>query len=380
MYVCAAETLSGKLTRTACQDSAPDVYETFPTAKSTHSPSDDLGAESDPDKVDVPSSDAIDTGSVSATRAAERFRATRPAFLDAESFGLHGTVAQSESLFSRLFRLQQEAKDLQRALTERVNTRSEPANAASMLTQLEHLEQHIRHMRTTAHQEHPHDITQAMVDALQHIPPSHETRTQPVAHFPPSHHDGMSTQHLAVWDERLSALERRLGLHVTKEDVPLIETVKRLEAHMQLLTQPRHLDTIVARAKALASELERVDERRKQFSAAAEEEDALAKLDELYAMQKRIEPLEPLAPAILSRLQTLAPLHSAAAHFHTSLADVEAQQTALQTRQTELQALLHKVEQSLQENQAVTQRNMQSLMTRLDALRAAPAVEHDAGT
>lgn len=327
-------------------DTAPDVYETNPPERpEVTSVGLDDDAESD---TDVPApSDAIDTRSVNAAHAANAFRSSRPSFLAADSYELTGTAAEKESPLARLMRLQQETRELQHVLTQ---SEAPPANAASMLSQLHHLERHIQKMREASSQLNARDLTQSMLDALQCIP---ETQRD---------------TGIAPWAERVTALEQRLGVNVTQTDVPLAETVKRLETRMQLLTQPRHLDTIVARAKALSSELERVDERRKQFAVAAEEDDALAKLDELYALQSRIEPLEPLAPALLTRLQTLEKLHASAANFHTSLASVEAQQTKIQGRFSELESLLQKAERSMEENQAVTQRNLESLTTRLDAL------------
>lgn len=327
-------------------DTAPDVYETHPQKEEGHVLNEDEDGESDPGASTA--SDAIDTHSVNAAQAAEKFRST---YLMPESYELHGTAAGTESTLARFMRLEQETRELERILMDgegRTNT------TTSMLTQLQNLERRIQRMRVDAKHADPRDVTQAMIDALQEVPEPVSAPSIP------------SATRMSIWDERLTALESRLGVKALQSDVPLADIISRMEQEMQLLTQPRHLDTIVARAKAVCSELEHVDERRKHF--AKDDDDALAKLSELYALQSRIEALEPLAPALLARLQTLAPLHAAASEFHTSLSQVEAKQATLQTRHADLQTLLQKLEQRMQENQAITQRNLQSLMTRLDTV------------
>ena len=249
-------------------------------------------------------SDAIDTHSVNATQAAEKFRST---YLTPESYELHGTAGGTESTLARYMRLEHEVRELERILTAR---QGDTSTTPSMLAQLQTLERRIQRMRDDARHADPRDLTQAMIDALQQVPEPVSAQSVP------------SATHMSAWDERLTALESRLGVQALQSDVPLADTIHRLEQQMQLLTQPRHLDTIIARAKAVCSELEHVDERRRHF--ANDDDEALAQVRELYALQSRIEPLEPLAPALLARLQTLAPLHSAASEFHTSLSQVEA--------------------------------------------------------
>ena len=328
-------------------DTAPDVYETHPQKEGARFMSDDDDdRESNTDAATT--SDAIDTHSVNATQAAEKFRST---YLTPESYELHGTAGGTESTLARYMRLEHEVRELERILTAR---QGDTSTTPSMLAQLQTLERRIQRMRDDAKHADPRDLTQAMIDALQQVPEPVSAQSVP------------SATHMSAWDERLTALESRLGVQALQSDVPLADTIHRLEQQMQLLTQPRHLDTIIARAKAVCSELEHVDERRRHF--ANDDDEALAQVRELYALQSRIEPLEPLAPALLARLQTLAPLHSAASEFHTSLSQVEARQTTLQARHADLHTLLQKLEQSMQENQAIMQRNLQSLMTRLDTL------------
>ncbi|WFD29637.1 hypothetical protein MSPP1_000647 [Malassezia sp. CBS 17886] len=169
-------------------------------------------------------------------------------------------------------------------------------------------------------------------------------------------------------DTRLRALEGLVG-HT------------RLEKQMQLLTQPRHLDTILHRAKMIAGELDRVAESRRRFAAADGDgapQDALAQLDALQELQARIEPLIPLAPALVARLQTLAPLHAAASSVDARMVGLEKSADAQRAQLTELQDVLDSAASSLEENSAGVQANLAALQGRLAAVErrvGAPPVE-----
>ena len=206
-------------------------------------------------------SDAIDTHSVNATQAAEKFRST---YLTPESYELHGTAGGTESTLARYMRLEHEVRELERILTAR---QGDTSTTPSMLAQLQTLERRIQRMRDDARHADPRDLTQAMIDALQQVPEPVSAQSVP------------SATHMSAWDERLTALESRLGVQALQSDVPLADTIHRLEQQIQLLTQPRHLDTIIARAKAVCSELEHVDERRRHF--ANDDDEALAQVREL---------------------------------------------------------------------------------------------------
>ena len=148
-------------------------------------------------------SDAIDTHSVDATQAAEKFRST---YLTPESYELRGTAGGTESTLARFMRLEHEVRELEQILTVR---ESGTNTTASMLTQLQSLERRIQRMRDDARHADPRDLTQAMIDALQQVPEPVSAQSVP------------SASHMSAWDERLTALESRLGVQALQSDVPL---------------------------------------------------------------------------------------------------------------------------------------------------------------
>lgn len=195
---------------------------------------------------------------------------------------------------------------------------------------------------------------------------------------------------------------------------PLLSTLARLEHQLQLLTQPRHLDTISRRVKTLVTDLERVHEARRKIgdtrplnvalssgitistgppgslpitspppataSASSPGQvggtafsieaplppDALQKIDGLFNILPRIEPLLPLTPQLLARLRSLASLHDSAGTFASDLQANEQNVIALKQSETMLEQLLSSLKDSLSANEELTKRNLESLEARLE--------------
>lgn len=309
---------------------------------------------------------ALDTGSVNVTQATEAFKASvasdhtssLPSYLDKDKVGLPSVLPESTSPLSRLYYLQEEARQLEEELASK-DEKAHTPTPSSLTAYLHRLQSRFDRMQIQAEASEANVSLSSMIAAL-----GQGSSTSAAA-------PGTSTQDASKIvpdiEARIHALEQRLGTNVLEPGTSLASTVARLESHMALLTQPRHLDAIIARAKMVTSELERAQERREQFSSALDDE-TLAQVEQLYALQLRIEPLEPLAPALLARLQSLAPLHASASEFASTLDHVEKQQEVWQARYTELQALLHNVQESLQSNMEVTRRNLEALQLRLDTI------------
>lgn len=98
--------------------------------------------------------------------------------------------------------------------------------------------------------------------------------------------------------------------------------------------------------------------------------DALRRIDSLFALQGRIEPLLPLAPALLARLRTLSDLHSSASSFASSINSLGKEGAKLDSARTEMDTLLQSVQESLKENAKTTEGNMSALERRVEALVA----------
>ena len=315
-----------------------------------------------------PADSAIDHSSVNAAQAQARFRAAvpegagaRPGLLGFDTYELRGTAAEVEAPLARLWRLQYEARELEAQLAQAAE--SKPRSAASMLTQVRELQQNLAHKEQAAQATDPWHVSQLMIDALgTSVAAPRAPTTEPAApsRSPPRDY--------APWEARVAALERRLGTDVTDTRVPLLATVRQLEAQLALLAHPSHLDAVLARAKLLVSELQQADERR-QTLAARTDETTLQKIEALYALHDKLAPLVPLAPALLARLQSLAPVHAAAATFASRLEQLVHEQKHMHAKQTELLSVLERVGTSLDENAAVTQRNLAQLQARLDAIK-----------
>jgi nuclear migration protein JNM1 len=169
---------------------------------------------------------------------------------------------------------------------------------------------------------------------------------------------------------------------------------------MHLLTQPRHLDTISRRVKLLVNDLERVHEARRKIgdnrplnialssgitvstgppyaaalsggTAAGEPAlppDALQKIDALFTLLPRIDPLIPLTPHLLTRLRSLSTLHSSSSSFHKDLQDTQENLEGLKRSEEFLKELLGGLEQSLKSNRQVVKNNLESIQGRIDAV------------
>lgn len=188
----------------------------------------------------------------------------------------------------------------------------------------------------------------------------------------------------------------------------LLSSVARLDHLLTLLTQPRHLDSVSRRVKVLVSDLERIHEARRKLGdtrplnvalsgtmtlstgsdesssgrsgadaaregtdrsgkgGAALPPDALQKIDALFSLLLRLDPLLPLAPRLVARLQSLASLHSTAASFGESLADLRGRVDALGESEEGLKEVVDGLEKSFEQNEARVQGNMEAMNKRVE--------------
>lgn len=213
-------------------------------------------------------------------------------------------------------------------------------------------------------------------------------------------------------ERRLAAIEKAVGASEAEVDdshpvpPPLLSTLARLEHLLTLLTQPRHLDSISRRVKVLVSELERLHESRRKLGdsrplavalgpsaaqltvavpgggppvtvkpfagggAGAGElpPDALQRLEALFTLLPRIDPLLPLTPRLLTRLQSLAGLHASAGEFGETLGAVRAELGRLRDGEEGLKEVLGGVQKSVEENARTMGGNLASLEERVRAV------------
>ena len=182
-----------------------------------------------------------------------------------------------------------------------------------------------------------------------------------------------------------------------------------MEHQLGLLTQPRHLDTVARRVKVLVSDLERIHDARRKLGdtrplnvalssgmtvvaggtgatvttalplptapttasqSAALPADALQRIDALFAILPRVEPLLPLAPALAARLRSLSSLHASSSSFASTLDQATQDVDTLKSTERQLSTALDGVERSLAENERIVRENMSSLEARIEAVQA----------
>lgn len=187
----------------------------------------------------------------------------------------------------------------------------------------------------------------------------------------------------------------------------MLASLARLEHQLHLLTQPRHLDTVSRRVKTLVTDLERVHEARRKIGdtrplnialssgitvstgqpgllppstpgqgqagltgiANTETQlppDALQKIDSLFNILPRIEPLLPLAPYLLTRLRSLSTLHEASSAFSMGLKDGTNAIKGLKESEAFIKQLLEGLQESIDANQEVMKNNLEGLQGRID--------------
>lgn len=237
----------------------------------------------------------------------------------------------------------------------------------------------------------------------------------------------LSSTSAAKLDARLNALETLLGstslLQASSTgDVtlppPLLVTINKLEHQLSLLTQPRHLDSVSRRVKVIVTDLERVHEARRKLAdhrplslalasgitvvtqaanttnthpqhltttlpgvpgilstgsssgqaAINLPPDSLHKLERLYNLLPRLDPLLPLVPHLLIRLRSLSDLHLNAQEFSKNLNQLEGSSLKVEKRLQELDEILNRVEISIQENESLVKNNLTLVEDRIDGL------------
>merc|ERR1712020_83666 len=126
-------------------------------------------------------------------------------------------------------------------------------------------------------------------------------------------------QRLAVFEQRLEALEKVLGPTKDKLSVLSMETnTKNVTSAVSVLSsklcllEPNHLDHIEGRLAALLQKLNTVSEKK----TALEDAEKNNKIAELYDMVSANQPMAAALPDVVERLESLQALHDQALNFN----------------------------------------------------------------
>lgn len=167
-----------------------------------------------------------------------------------------------------------------------------------------------------------------------------------------------------VWTATLT-----LELQTSPLPPPLLPLVTRLNMQVNLLTQPRHIDSISRRLKLLLSDLERAAQHSRHNNKHSSNGPPLSDHSQtLLPLLTRLTPLLPHIPHILTRLRTLSALHTSAAEFSRTLSALEEEQRKMRDGLNVLESAVGRVEGSAQENSAVVSLNVKGLDGRVEKL------------
>ncbi|KAH8828477.1 Dynamitin-domain-containing protein [Flagelloscypha sp. PMI_526] len=178
-------------------------------------------------------------------------------------------------------------------------------------------------------------------------------------------------RNLVEMDKRVGELEKLVGSSSTTLDettplpTPLLPLITRLNMQINLLTQPRHIDSISRRLKLLLSDLERASQHARHGKHGNASSPNQASIDQniqtLLPLLNRLTPLLPHIPHILTRLRTLSALHTSASGFTQTLSGLEEEQRKTRESLKILEAAVERVEASVKENSGVVSQNVKGL-------------------
>ncbi|KAG0202659.1 Dynactin subunit 2 [Mortierella sp. GBA30] len=179
-------------------------------------------------------------------------------------------------------------------------------------------------------------------------------------------HAATKTAELA---ERLAILEKAIGSTQMQSGASLVGTVEKLEQHINILVQPRQLEQLSRRLKVVMAELERVQElQAKDATTTGISAEAENKINALFELVDKIDPLVSLAPVLVTRLKGLKGLHAEAAVFSDSIKMISSEQTKISEELKGLDTVSTKLQESLTENDAAIQKNIELIDGRITQL------------
>ncbi|CAG8798394.1 24479_t:CDS:2, partial [Racocetra persica] len=170
-------------------------------------------------------------------------------------------------------------------------------------------------------------------------------------------------------DERIASLEKLVGtahgqnfedLSISITNTNLIAAVDKLDQHMQILAQPRHLESVSRKAKTLVGELEKVNElKNKEFMNGGV-------ID--YDTKERVDPLISIAPALVNRLKSLQQLHQEAAVFSDTIKMLSDEQGKIRDELKSLNEVSGNLDKSFKVNEETIQKNISIMDDRVTDL------------
>ncbi|KAH8554322.1 Dynamitin-domain-containing protein [Umbelopsis sp. PMI_123] len=198
---------------------------------------------------------------------------------------------------------------------------------------------------------------------------------------------------IADIDSRIAKLEQLIGYSSgdNVESLPnnlsstsIVALMSKLEKQMTVLTQPRHLDMISRRVKLVNSELDKLNELKHGKGEASNtgnygssqknsEGNSVSdtmddKINTLFNLMNKVEPMINITPAVLTRLKALQGLHTESATFSESIKMISEEQSKITNELENLGAINNQLQKTFQENEANIQANMKIMDDRMTEL------------
>jgi len=196
-------------------------------------------------------------------------------------------------------------------------------------------------------------------------------------------------------DSRIARLEQLVGyssgdnVETLPNNLPsssIVSLISKLEKQITVLSQPRHLDMIRTRVKLVNSELDKLNELKqgkgdanngggygsnqagKGGEANAVSDTTEEKINTLFNLMNKVEPMMNLTPALLARLKALQGLHTESATFSRAIKMISEEQSKISEELENLGGVSSQLTKTFQENEDNIQANMKIMDERMTEL------------
>lgn len=165
-----------------------------------------------------------------------------------------------------------------------------------------------------------------------------------------------SSESIARLEARISGIEKSIGRATTAE--PFLPVLEDLSSRIDLLTSSP------ARLEAISSQLEKLSAMNEKFMAgrkrkeAAEVDNDVRQINELYNSLSTINSLSPLLPPVIDRLTSLAQVHKGAAFSHDTMTAIETKQQEIADGIDQCRRYLEQVKRAMDKSESQFQENV----------------------
>ncbi|KAJ1977048.1 hypothetical protein H4R34_003738 [Dimargaris verticillata] len=288
--------------------------------------------------------------------------------------------------------------------------RHSPPTSAELLTQVHNLQQELSQLSTQSSQSAPgifktrpgQDLVSHLAQLQGHTASTDSSASAGSTAATPRTTSALSPEMLGQLERRVAELEALLGQGASTSGLTatasaslpapidpgvgpqgVLATMRTLEAKISILAQPRHLESLSRRAKALTQEFDILAAARDKSQQAAIataasgtthtignaiDDEVLDKINHLFDLVGKIDPLVETTPALVTRLQSLQSLHREATLYTQTLRQCSTDQTRIDDEMNTLRDIATQLQGNIKDNTATIEANMASLDQRIETL------------